>query len=97
MKEVLAFLWLIRFTGMDLGGRNGGTGFHVNDCLPFSGSDSESEPTSDSEDFTSATNDFFEWTINSVMPGALMEVTPLPVSFFIFPLSFFSCGLDWLS
>jgi hypothetical protein len=35
MKEVLAFLWLIRFTGMDLGGSNGGTGFHVNDPSPL--------------------------------------------------------------
>jgi hypothetical protein len=62
MKEVLTFLWFIRFVGMDLGGgSNGGTGFCINDpCLPFSGSDSESEPASDSEAFTSATNDFFE-------------------------------------
>jgi hypothetical protein len=54
--------------------------------LPFSGSDSESEPASDSEAFTSATNDFFEWTINSVMPGALMEVAPLPGIFLHLPI-----------
>jgi hypothetical protein len=29
-------------------------------CLPFFGFDSELEPTSNSEAFTSATNDFFE-------------------------------------
>jgi hypothetical protein len=97
MEEVLTFFWLVWFTRLELGGSNGGTGFASMIHLPLSGSDSESEPTSDSEAFTSATSDFFEWTINSVMPRALMEVAPLPVSFFVFPVSFFSCGLDWLS
>jgi hypothetical protein len=60
MKEALPFPWLIRFTGLDLGGSNGDTGFHINECLPFSGSDSELEPTSDSEAFNSITNDYFE-------------------------------------
>jgi hypothetical protein len=36
MKEVLTFLWFIRFIGMDLGGgRNGGIGFCINDPSPF--------------------------------------------------------------
>jgi hypothetical protein len=34
MKEVLAFLWLAWFTGLDLDGRNGGVGFRVNDLSP---------------------------------------------------------------
>jgi hypothetical protein len=35
MKEALAFLWLIKFIGLDLGGSNGGTRFHVNDPYPL--------------------------------------------------------------
>jgi hypothetical protein len=34
MKEVLTFFWLIWFTGLDLGGSNGGTGFCINDLSP---------------------------------------------------------------
>jgi hypothetical protein len=60
MKEVLAFLWFIRFTGLDLGGRNGALGSASMICLPFCGFDLESKPTSDSKYFTSATNDYFE-------------------------------------
>jgi hypothetical protein len=36
MKEAFTFLWFIRFVGLDLGGgRNGGTGFYINDLSPF--------------------------------------------------------------
>jgi hypothetical protein len=35
MKEALAFLLLIGFTGLDLGGSNGGTRFNVNDLSPL--------------------------------------------------------------
>jgi hypothetical protein len=36
MEEALSFFWLIRFTKLELGGRNGGTGFHINDTYsPF--------------------------------------------------------------
>jgi hypothetical protein len=31
MKKVLAFLWLVWFTGLELGGSNGSTGFCIND------------------------------------------------------------------
>jgi hypothetical protein len=34
MEEALIFLWLLWFTKLELGGRNGSTGFHVND--PYS-------------------------------------------------------------
>jgi hypothetical protein len=49
-------------------------------CFPLSGSYSDSEPASDLENFTSATSDCFEQKLamlSSVMPGDLMEVTPL--------------------
>jgi hypothetical protein len=36
MEEALSFFWLIWFTRLELGGSNGGTGFHVNDpSSPF--------------------------------------------------------------
>jgi hypothetical protein len=35
MKEALTFLWLMRFIEMDLGGRNGGTRFYMNDPYSF--------------------------------------------------------------
>jgi hypothetical protein len=36
MEEALSFFWLISFTGLELGGSNGGTGFCVNDpSSPF--------------------------------------------------------------
>jgi hypothetical protein len=35
MKEALAFLYLIRFIGMDLGGSKDGTGFRVNYPSPL--------------------------------------------------------------
>jgi hypothetical protein len=39
--------------------------------LPFSGSESESEPTYDLEAFTSATNDCFEWHSTVLCQGLL--------------------------
>jgi hypothetical protein len=35
MKEALTFLWFIKFTEMNLGGRNDGTGLCINDLSPF--------------------------------------------------------------
>jgi hypothetical protein len=36
MEEAFSFFWLIWFTRLELGGSNGGTGFHVNDLSsPF--------------------------------------------------------------
>jgi hypothetical protein len=36
MEEVLSFFWLIWFTMLEIGGSNGGIGFHVNDpSSPF--------------------------------------------------------------
>jgi hypothetical protein len=34
MEEAFSFFWLVWFTRLELGGSNGGTGFHVND--PYS-------------------------------------------------------------
>jgi hypothetical protein len=31
----LTFLYLIRFIGLDIGGINGGTEFHINDLYPL--------------------------------------------------------------
>jgi hypothetical protein len=66
-------------------------------CLPLSGFFSESEPTSDSEAFTLATNDCFEWQSAVLCQGFLWKSHHFAVSFFVFPVSLFSCGLDWLS
>jgi hypothetical protein len=60
MKKVLSFLWLIWFTGWSLVVEMVALGFASMIRLPLSGFDSESEPRSDSKDFTSATNDYFE-------------------------------------
>jgi hypothetical protein len=65
--------------------------------LPLSGSSSESESTSDSEVFTSATSNFFEQKSTVLCQGILWKSHHLPVSFFVFPVSFFAYDLDWLS
>jgi hypothetical protein len=65
--------------------------------VPLSSSESESEPASDSEAFTSATSDCFEWQSTMLLQGLLWKSHHFPVSFFIFLVSFFDCGLDWLS
>jgi hypothetical protein len=65
--------------------------------LPFFGSDSKSEHASDSEAFTLATNDCFEWQSVMLCQGLLWKLHHFSVSFFVFPLSLFACGLDWLS
>jgi hypothetical protein len=65
-------------------------------CLHFSSSESKLDPASDSKDFTSATNDFFERHSMVLCKGILWNSHHFPVSFFVFPLSFV-CGLDWLS
>jgi hypothetical protein len=62
--------------------------------LPLSGSGSESEPTSELKAFTSATNDFFERQSAVLCQGLLWKSHHYPVSFFVFPMSFFACGLD---
>jgi hypothetical protein len=66
-------------------------------CLPLFGSDSESEPESDSEALTSATNHYFESHSAVLCQGLLWKLHHFLVSFFVFPMSFFSCILDWLS
>jgi hypothetical protein len=65
--------------------------------LPLSGSGSESESASDSEAFTSATSDCFERQSTVLCQGLLWKSHYFPVSFFVFLVSFFACGLDWLS
>jgi hypothetical protein len=65
--------------------------------LPLSSSSSELESTSDSEAFTSTTKDCFEWQSTVLCQGLLWKSHHFPVSFFVFFLSLFSCGLDWLS
>jgi hypothetical protein len=66
-------------------------------CLPLSSYESESEPASDSEDFTSSTSNFFECQSIVLCQGILWKLHHFPISFFSFLVSFFSCGLDWLS
>jgi hypothetical protein len=66
-------------------------------CLPLSGSRSKSEPASDLEAFTLATSDCFERQSAVLCQGLLWKSHHFPVSFFVFPVSFFACGLDWSS
>jgi hypothetical protein len=66
-------------------------------CLPLSSFGSESESTSDSEDFTSTSSDCFERQSAVLCQGILWKSHHFPVSFFVFLLSFFPYGLDWLS
>jgi hypothetical protein len=65
--------------------------------LPLSGSNSESEPTSDSDTLSSETNDFFEKKLAVLFQGLLWKSHHFSVPFFVFLVSFFACGLDWLS
>jgi hypothetical protein len=65
--------------------------------LPFYGFDFELELAYDSKAFTSTTNDFFERKSIVLCKGLLWKPYHFLVSSFIFPLSFFVCGLDWLS
>jgi hypothetical protein len=65
-------------------------------CLPLSSFGSESEYAYDSEAFTSATRDFFEWQ-SLVAEGLLWNSHHFLVSFFVFLMSFFACSLDWFS
>jgi hypothetical protein len=66
-------------------------------CLPFSGSSSYLEHTYDLEAITFATNDCFEQQSKVLCQGLLWKSHHFPISFFVFPVSFFTCGLDWLS
>jgi hypothetical protein len=66
-------------------------------CLPLSSSDSESEPPSYSEAFTSATSNCFERKSTVLCQWLLWKSHHFPISLFVFPVSFFACGLDWLS
>jgi hypothetical protein len=61
----------------------------------FCGSDSELG--FESLSFTSTTNEFFEQNSSMLFHGILWKSHQFLVSFFIFPLPFFSCVLDWLS
>jgi hypothetical protein len=61
---------------------------------PIFGSHSESDPASDLEAFTSATNDCFERHSTVLCQGLLWNSDHFPMSFFVFPLSLFICGLD---
>jgi hypothetical protein len=65
--------------------------------LLLSGSGSEFELASDSEAFTLATSDRFERQSTVLCQGILWKSHHFPVSFFVFLVSLFSCGLDWLS
>jgi hypothetical protein len=64
--------------------------------IPLSGSVSESESASDSEAFTSATSECFERHSVVLCQGLLWKSHHFPVSFFVFLVSFFACGLYWL-
>ena len=65
--------------------------------LPLSGSSSESESASNSKAFTSATSDCFERQSTVLCQGLLWKSHHFLVSFFVFLVSFFTCGLAWLS
>ena len=65
--------------------------------LPLSSSSSESEYASHSEAFTSATNNYFERQSTVLCQGLLWKSHHFPIAFFVFLVSFFACGLDWLS
>jgi hypothetical protein len=95
MEEVLSFFWLVWFTRMELGGRTVALGSTSMIHLPLFGSGSESESTSDSKALTSATNDCFERQSAVLCQGLLWKSHHFLVSFFIFLVSFFACGLDW--
>jgi hypothetical protein len=78
MEKVLTFLWLIWFTGMDLGGSNGSIGFCINyPCPPF-WFWLRVEARIWFRYFHLGHQRLLQATINDVMLGALMEVTPLP-------------------
>jgi hypothetical protein len=66
-------------------------------CLLLLLSESESKSGLNSVSLSSATNDCFERHSSVLCQGILWKSHHFPVSFFIFPLPFFSCGLDWLS
>jgi hypothetical protein len=59
--------------------------------------ESEFESRFDSFSLSSTTNDYFERHSSVLCQGLLWKSHHFPVSFFVFPLPFFSCGLDWLS
>jgi hypothetical protein len=63
-------------------------------CLSLSSFGSELESASDSEAFSSATNDFFERLSAMLCQGLLWKSHHFLVSFFVFLVSFFACGLD---
>jgi hypothetical protein len=65
-------------------------------CLPLSDFDSELELASDSEAFTSATNNFFERKSTMLCQGLLWKSHHFLISFFVFSVSF-ACSLDWFS
>jgi hypothetical protein len=64
--------------------------------LPLFGFESESEPTSDSEAFTLATNNYFEQQSTVLCQGILWKSHHFLVYFFVFIVSFFSC-MAWTS
>jgi hypothetical protein len=57
----------------------------------------ESDSGLDFVSLISATNDCFERHSSMLCQGILWKSHHFLVSFFIFSLLFFSCGLDWLS
>jgi hypothetical protein len=65
--------------------------------FPLSCSESESESGSNSFSLSSTNNDCFEWHSSVLCQGILWNSHHFLVSFFDFPLPFFSYGLDWLS
>jgi hypothetical protein len=62
--------------------------------LPLSSSVSESDSASDSEAFTLATSDYFERQSIVLCQGLLWKSHHFLVSFFVFPVSFFTFDLD---
>jgi hypothetical protein len=94
MEEVLSFFWIIWFTIQELGGSIVALGSMSMIRLPLSSSDSTSEPAFDSEAFTSVTSICFKQQSLVLCQGLLWKSHHFPVSFFVFLMSLFACGLD---
>jgi hypothetical protein len=96
MEEALPLFGIYWFLWLNCCGRDSSSRVCVNDLLfsIFSGSDSKSRFSSLS--LTSTTNDCFEQHSSVLCQGLLWKLHHFPVSFFVFPLPFFSCVLDWL-
>jgi hypothetical protein len=82
--------WIVAVTTIEMGSAS-------MICLLLLSSKSKFELGVGSVSFSSTTNDCFERHSLVLRQGILWKLHHFPVSFFVFPLLFFSCGLEWLS